>query len=350
MKINFVLPGLGDSGGIRVVKHYTKLFNDMGIDTVIYSPIIADNLHRYNSCIINIVHQLYCTGKTIIERDRKAENTIWVPSIHDRYIRKADYSIATTYATAYKVAKLSNNSGKKWYFVQDFEIWDNYSLGLGSYQLPLKKIVISTWINNQLIDNLGMGPFPVVCNGIDTSIFNNANRTRHEGITFLMLNHTLKKKGVKEGLEVYRRIQKKYPNTTLRMFGMCSNDNIPKEIDYYRNPSKEELISLYKDTDIFLYPSLQEGWGLTPIEAMSCGCAVAGTRTGFALDLGQHGRNMMISEPGDVDGMVENVEILINNPKMIYELSQTALNDVSNLDWKVSCEKFIKCLNDYVED
>jgi hypothetical protein len=47
MRVNFIIPGLGDSGGIQVVKKYAELFRERGIDVVIYSSVIADDLHRY---------------------------------------------------------------------------------------------------------------------------------------------------------------------------------------------------------------------------------------------------------------------------------------------------------------
>lgn len=75
------------------------------------------------------------------------------------------------WATAYKVNNLSTNAGKKLYFIQGFEIWDNKELGLKSYELPLNKIVISSWINKQLDEYIGIGPFPVIYYGIDTDTF-----------------------------------------------------------------------------------------------------------------------------------------------------------------------------------
>lgn len=343
MKINFILPGLGDSGGIKVVMKYASLLNGQGIDTVVYCPMLAYNLHRYSSHVKNRIHQLYCTVKTIAEKNSK-KKVVWIPYVSDKYIREADHTIATMWATAYDVDKLSSRCGKKWYFVQGFEIWDNKELGLQSYQLPLHKIVISTWINEQLHNALGIGPFPVVYNGIDREVFNSANRTSHEGITFLMLNHTMEKKGVKQGLEVFKKIHAKYPQTSLRMFGMCSRENLPSEIEYFQNPSQEELVRLYRDTDVFIFPSLEEGWGLTPIEAMACGCVITGSRTGFILDLGKDGNNVIVSEPGDVDGMYKQLNELIPNKEKILQLQSSGLQTVMTLDWDYSIDKLIKVL------
>ena len=128
-----------------------------------------------------------------------------------------------------------------------------------------------------------------------------------------MLNHQLEKKGVANGIKVFEKIKEKYPDARLRMFGMCNNKNLPSYVKYYQNPSQKELVNLYCKSNFFIFPSLEEGWGLTPIEAMACGCIVFGTNTGFVLDMGEHKKNMMISEPNNVEAMVENVIDVLNN-------------------------------------
>ena len=92
---------------------------------------------------------------------------------------------------------------------------------------------------------------------------------------------------------------------------------MPEYIDYIQNPSQDLIVKMYSTSDIFIFPSLEEGWGLTPLEAMACECAVVATRTGFVLDLGKHEDNMMISNPGDIEDMVNNIEKLINDTKLL---------------------------------
>lgn len=347
MKINFIMSGLGDSGGMKVVRRYAEELDKLGNEVVIYCPMIAYNLHRYGSSVKNYIHKAYCTGKILIQ---KKNNRLvrWIWHVSDKSVGNADVTIATSWPTAFDVAKLNDSKGKKFYFIQGFEIWDNRELGLKSYKLPLNKVVISSWINEQFKIELGIGPFPVVINGIDTSMFYDQHIRDDEDRVFLMLNHTLKIKGVENGLKVFNKIREKYPDAILKMFGMCDNSNLPDYVEYYQNPSKEVLTNLYCTSNYFIFPSLEEGWGLTPIEAMACGCVIVGTNTGFVLDLGKHRENMMISEPGDVEQMVSNVTELLNDNELFKSIQTNLKNTVEKFDWETSCSELLKLLS--IED
>lgn len=342
MKINFILPGLGISGGIKVVEKYAEILNEQGNDVVIYCSIQNANLHRYKSNLLNLTHQVYCTMKTLVSFLRKERNEKpykWVWSITEKSIRSADCTLATMWATAYEVDKLPSICGKKYYFIQDFEVWDNKELGLKSYLLPLNKIVISTWINTQLKDKLGIGPFPIVMNGMDLSKFHHIknNQKSSKIVQFLMLNHSMPKKGINDGLKAFEQVHNMYPYLKLKMFGMCSGNNLPPYVEYIKNPCHETLIKLYQESDVFIFPSLEEGWGLTPIEAMACGCVVVGTNTGFVLDLGRHEDNMMISEPGDVDGMALNIQKLLCSSSLYEVIRKNSIETAKKVKWNDSC-------------
>lgn len=58
-----------------------------------------------------------------------------------------------------------------------------------------------------------------------------------------------------------------------RVFGE-SQENQGDNIRYLGRVTDEELVRLYNQAVCFIFPSLYEGFGLPPIEAMSCGCPV----------------------------------------------------------------------------
>ena len=59
-----------------------------------------------------------------------------------------------------------------------------------------------------------------------------------------------------------------------RNFNHQENDTATQNIHYLGRISDDELVRLYNQAVCFIFPSLYEGFGLPPIEALSCGCPV----------------------------------------------------------------------------
>ena len=346
MKVNFIMPGLGNSGGMKVVYKYAKLLQKEDVDVKIYSSFFAYPAHKFQLKLVNYIYKTYCFIKTLFSfRSKKNEGVTWVPRINNKYIRTADVTVATAWPTAYEVNSLSQKCGKKAYFIQDYEIWDNEYLGMKSYTLPLKHIVIAKWIDNILVNELHLKPGYLVRNGMDTKSFIPEEKKKNSNkISCLMLYHKLSRKGIEDGIRAYRLVKDKYPNVSLNMFGMFKDPKIEIVDNYYRNPSKEQLIKLYQQSDIFIYPTREEGWGLTPLEAMACGCAVAGTYAGCMLELGVSGKNVLLSKPKDVKALAENISLLINDETLRKKLQKNGRTTVERLSWTESTNKLKKAL------
>lgn len=76
----------------------------------------------------------------------------------------------------------------------------------------------------------------------------------------------------------------------------------------------EELPALLAAHGVFLFPSPAEGCSLALLEAMAGGLAPVTTRTGYAIDLIEPGRNGFLAEAGDVEGYTAAVRALAANP------------------------------------
>lgn len=351
MKISFILPALYGTGGIDVVYEYARRLAEKNNEVTIYAPIIAYNMKRGN-ILVDFLKQIYATLKTIkwfyIDKlprtmsERKKVTVKPVLFISDRLIEDGDCVIATAWCTAYDVNKLSTSKGEKVYFIQDYEIWDNEQAGKKSYSLPLHKIVIAEWIKNRLISECGCKEdIPVVNNGIDTHIFKPKERDKKDSvINCLMLDHTLEKKGVKFGLEAFSKAKESVPGLKLRMFGIKRSSYITDEIEYYENPDKSTLIDLYQSSDIFIFPSIEEGWGLTPVEAMACKCAVVGTDVGCMLDIGVDEGNVILCKPKDVRKMADGIIRFAKDSEFRKRIADSGYETVKKLDWEISTLKF----------
>lgn len=70
----------------------------------------------------------------------------------------------------------------------------------------------------------------------------------------------------------------------------------------------EDLPALYRAADLFAVPSLEEGFGMTAIEAMAAGTPVVGTRVGALPEIIEPGRTGALADPGDVPGLAAAIE------------------------------------------
>ena len=50
------------------------------------------------------------------------------------------------------------------------------------------------------------------------------------------------------------------------------NNATKKKIDFVGSVPEKELINLYRNASLFIFPSFYEGFGLPPLEAMASGC------------------------------------------------------------------------------
>lgn len=77
--------------------------------------------------------------------------------------------------------------------------------------------------------------------------------------------------------------------------------------------TEAQLINEYQSADVFLATGYPEGFGLPPLEAMSCGCVVVGFTGGGASEFMIDGITALVSEDGDCQGVAENLELVLHD-------------------------------------
>jgi glycosyltransferase involved in cell wall biosynthesis len=95
---------------------------------------------------------------------------------------------------------------------------------------------------------------------------------------------------------------------------------------------KEDLCILYNLADLFVYPSLYEGFGLPPLEAMASGCCVL-TSQGSAIEEIM-GPSAVLLNPFDVDDIADKMITLLLDPSMRARLSQMGLTRSHEFSWE----------------
>jgi len=351
MKIVFVVPEISKTGGMRIIFEYANRLQSNGHDVTVVSSIVPFNPYKGEFKWFYFKYRIRYALDFLKNKIEKPENLFkvnfkikYIPYPSKIFLPQADIYIATSWTSSFLVDKLSSKS-KKFYLVQDYEIWNsNKKLVDESYTLPLKKIVVSTYLKN-LLKNKFNEDSDVVLNGIDFTKFDNPQKNSFSVKTILLMDHSLENKNVKDALKIVNRVHKKFPEIKFICFGKSKYSQIPEFVKFYENPSDEVIASLYKQSDIFLFTSLQEGFGLPPAEAMACKCAVVGYNTAALPDFSINGESAMLCEAGDVDALYNDVNLLIKDDNLLRRISMNGYEHVKKiLDWKKSYSEFEKII------
>ncbi|MBM2814593.1 MAG: hypothetical protein HW421_1355 [Ignavibacteria bacterium] len=84
------------------------------------------------------------------------------------------------------------------------------------------------------------------------------------------------------------------------------------------------LVELLSCADLFLLPSQSESFGLSALEAMSCGVPVIGSNIGGIPELIDQGETGYVAEFGDTERMARYAKELLGNPKKWNKFSENA--------------------------
>ena len=109
----------------------------------------------------------------------------------------------------------------------------------------------------------------------------------------------------------------------------------------------EDLPSLYQAADLFLYPSLFEGFGFPPVEAMACGTPVICSDRG---SLGEVvGDAARIIDPESVDSMTQALIEFENKPDVRADLREMGLKRAGLFLWDRTAQETLEYIQEAVD-
>ena len=99
----------------------------------------------------------------------------------------------------------------------------------------------------------------------------------------------------------------------------------------------ETLVDLYNGCLFFVYPSLYEGFGLPPLEALSCGKAVVASSVTSLPEV--VGDAAVLVDPMDVEDICAGMERLLTDSDCRKELERRAPMQAQKFSWEASARK-----------
>ena len=104
----------------------------------------------------------------------------------------------------------------------------------------------------------------------------------------------------------------------------------------------EHLPALYRQAQMLVYPSLYEGFGLPPLEAMACGTPVIASRTTSLPDVvGEAG---LLVDPTSVDEIAGAIRHLLDDEAVARRLRAAGQQRAERFSWTAAARKLLAAL------
>lgn len=201
----------------------------------------------------------------------------------------------------------------------------------------------------------------VVSNGVDTKIFSPLGQQFNNQVV-LYVGRLGFEKNVDQILKAFSVVVEWIPKARLWIVGdgpakrglvdLARELRIERYIRWYGMVDRMRLPQIYTKGTVMVTASTMETQGLTVLEAMACGLPVVGVKS-FALpDLIKNGKNGLLVDPGDINGMATAVVKILNNEKMAKVMGENSLkmSEAHSIDKSVEevCGIYCQLFNDKV--
>lgn len=105
-----------------------------------------------------------------------------------------------------------------------------------------------------------------------------------------------------------------------------------------------DLPILYSLAKLFVFPSIYEGFGFPPLEAMACGCPVVASNVSSIPEI--CGKAAHYIDPFDPNDIARGLQIVATNSELRSQLVETGYWQCRRYNWEVSSKKFIQVVKD----
>lgn len=315
MKIVYLIPSCGVSGGIAVIcQHANRLLN-RGYDVLLVSETSEPSIDWFPSQRVPIVSL-------------------------KQYPLDTDILVATGWSTAFQVALLP--ARHKCYFVQSDETrfharnspWEHITRL--SYTISYNYLTEARWIRTWLGDNFGHD-VELVPNGLDDTIFfpaepiqpkSNKPRILLEGAIGLPYKGMSEAFAAVQDLDVEVWCVSSYGKP--KKHWKCSR--------FFEQVPMTEMRRIYSSCDILLKLSLVEGFFGPPMEMMACGgTVVVGKVTGYDEYI-EDEVNALVVDPFQPQQATQAIRRLINDGSLRAKLRENGRQTAMRWLWEPSID------------
>ncbi len=191
----------------------------------------------------------------------------------------------------------------------------------------------------------------VIYNGVDHSIFKPYNIKPLDKPYILYFGSERPRKNLGRLFEAFAKLKKEFPELKLVKAGASGRSEkyrkdtinkldslgITRDVIFVDHVPEIDLAHYCSAATLLAYPSLYEGFGLPPLEAMACGCPVVTSNTSSLPEVvGEAG---IMVNPYDTDSLIQAMKRVLTDDKLRDSMIRKGLQQAKKFSWQKTAEQ-----------
>jgi len=220
-------------------------------------------------------------------------------------------------------------------------------------------IAVSQHTRDDLIKYLKIpdGKISVVYNGVDHNIFKPYNTKLLDKPYILYVGSERPRKNLGQLFEAFAKLKDEFSELQLVKIGIAGRSpkyrrdtmkklaslGITGRVTFIGYASESDLAHYYSSALLLAYPSLYEGFGLPPLEAMACGCPVVTSNTSSLPEVvGEAG---IMVDPHDTDSLTQAMRQVLIDSELRDNMIRKGLEQSKKFSWEKAAERTLEVYN-----
>jgi glycosyltransferase involved in cell wall biosynthesis len=182
----------------------------------------------------------------------------------------------------------------------------------------------------------------VIYDGVDTETFRPVEVAKEEGLVLYVGNSDDRNKGARYLVEAMALLKDRDVHLTVvdrstawTVPTLAKDLGIADRVTLTGRLPKDELVRLYNACEVFVSPSLYEGFGLPAAEAMACGAPVIATTAGAFPEVIEDGNSGLLVPPRDARALAQAIERVRSDSFLRYKLGREGRRRINeHFSWR----------------
>lgn len=124
------------------------------------------------------------------------------------------------------------------------------------------------------------------------------------------------------------------------VFSLVEEKQLEEDVVFTGYVDEEDIVPLYNAATLFVYPSLYEGFGLPPLEAMACGTPVITSNVSSLPEV--VGDAAITVDPHNINKLSQAINRILDNENLQNEMIQKGIERSKKFTWEKTARETIK--------